>query len=148
MSLYDLLFGQNADAAHLLQTLGLSPAQIPRFRDVYWDGLFIVVHTRTGGGNREFYESEASCRNNYPDYFEDPTKAPKGPWNEDLRKIPGYVRDEDEEYDCTYANFYFRPPAELEETLKGLPADMPPSEKWAAVFKALDEQGAKRKDKS
>lgn len=147
MSLYNMLFGQNDNMHLLLKMLPLHPTQIPRFRDVYWNGEFIVIHTRTGGGNREFYESEESCRANYPDYFKDPVEAPKGPWNDDLRKAPGYVRDEDEEFDCTYANFYFRPPAELEEILKQTPPDTPPAEKWAVVLKALDSKRAESKER-
>lgn len=139
MSLYNMLFGHNSNAANLLYILNLHPAQIPRFRDVYWDGEFIVVHTRTGGGNREYYENEEMCRTNYPDYFTG-DEPPTGPWNDDLRAAPGYVRDEDAEFDATYANFYFKPPAEAGEALAGLPPDLPPAAKWEAVMKALDEK--------
>lgn len=125
MSLYNMLFGQNANAEVLLKILNLSPSQIPRFRDVYWSGEFIVVHTRTGGGNREEYALE----------------------NEALTLVPGYVRNEDEEFDCTYANFYFKPPAELEEIFKLMPADMAPGEKWDAVMKALDEKRSESKER-
>ena len=120
-----MLFGQNANAEVLLKLLNLTPSQIPRFRDVFWDGEFIVVHTRTGGGNREEYALE----------------------NEALTLMPGYVRDEDAEFDCTYANFYFKPPAELEELFKLMPVDMAPKEKWEAVMKALDDKRKESKER-
>jgi hypothetical protein len=86
--LYNTLFGQHSNAEMLLKMIGLNLTDIPRYRSCYWDGTHIVVHTRTGGGNREEYEAE----------------------NDWLTLHPGYVRDEDDDYDCTYANFYFTPP--------------------------------------
>jgi hypothetical protein len=124
MSLYNMLFGQNVNAEVLLKMLNLSPAQIPRFRDVFWDGEFIVVHTRTGGGNRGEYACE----------------------NEALRGMPGFVCDRDSEFDCTYADFYFKPPAELEEAFKLLQPDLTPAQKWDAVMKALDEKRQESKE--
>ena len=137
MSLYNMLFGVHGHAAELLQILSLDPGDIPRFRSCYWNGAHIVVHTRTGGGNREYYESEESCRENYPEYFEGDT-PPSGPWNEDLRAVPGYVRDEDCYHDSTYADFFFEPPAAVLEALKALPADVTPGQQWEAAMAALN----------
>lgn len=106
MSLYNSIFGVNALAPLLLSCLGLTDERVPRFRDCYTDGDRIVIYTRTGGGNRDFYESEQSCRKNYPEYFQDDS-SPQGPWNEDLRALPYYLRDEDDAFDATYAYFYF-----------------------------------------
>ena len=86
MSLYNLLHGRNALSELLLSYLRLTPAMIPRFRDCYIDGERIIVFTRTGGGNRNFYENERRCRASYPHYFEpESPDPPSGPWNDDLR---------------------------------------------------------------
>jgi len=138
MRLFAMLIGEDSNAQDLLKLLGINQGDIPRYRSCYWDGTYIIVHTRTGGGNREFYESLESCLENYPEYFEDQTRSPDGPWNEDLRKIPGYVKDEDSDFDCTYADFYYTPPKGVEEALAALPISVPPAERWQAVFKALE----------
>lgn len=140
MSLYDMLFGVNHAAPILLATLGFSGPDIPRFRDCFIEGNCIVIHTRTGGGNREFYDSEESCRENYPEYF-DGTDDPKGPWNSDLTAHPCYLHDEDDDFDSTYANFYFRFPDEYANELKALAAKTEthtPSEKWRLLLKSLE----------
>ena len=134
--LYNMLFGQHANADQLLALLGLTPNDIPRYRSCYWDGEHIVIHTRTGGGNRDYYESEESCRDYYPEYFTE-SESPSGPWNEDLRAVPGYIRDQDDDFDSTYADFFYAPPAEALEALKSLPAEMPPSEQWQKLFEKL-----------
>jgi hypothetical protein len=140
VSLYNMLFGVNGAAPVLLAMLGLTENDVPRFRDCYIEGEHVVIHTRTGGGNRDFYDSEESCRDNYPDYFggED---EPKGPWNSTLKENPFYVYDEDGDYDSTYANFYFRFPDEYAEDLKALAArseTYTPSEKWKTFFASLE----------
>lgn len=140
MSLYNLLFGTNAAAPLLLAALGLTENDIPRFRDCYVDGEYIVIHTRTGGGNRDYYESAESCRNCYPEYFNDGPDEPAGPWNSDLAAHPCYVRDEDDDFDSTYADFYFKFPEEYAEDLNALSAvvkEYKPSEKWQALFDAM-----------
>ena len=116
MSLYNLMFGYDELAPILLEMLGLTPADVPRFRDCYLHNNRIVVYTRTGGGNRDFYESEEKCRANYPESFtgED---DPSGPWNEDLRSNPHYLDDRDNYMDSTYAYFFFSFPKEHEELL-------------------------------
>lgn len=140
MSFYNMMFGVNSAAPALLATLGLTVDDVPRFRDCFIQGESIVVHTRTGGGNREFYDSEESCRANYPDYF-DGENDPSGPWNDTLVSNEFYLRDEDDDFDCTYANFYFRFPGEYASDLKALAAHSEthtPSEKWQALFEAMN----------
>jgi hypothetical protein len=113
MSLYHVLFGQSDDSEKLLAVLASAGSiDPPRFRDCYFDGTDIVVHTRTGGGNRDYYEDLKTCRENYPEYFKDRNEEnwPTGPWNADMYAHPWFSRDEDSEFDPTYANFYFRPP--------------------------------------
>lgn len=137
MSLYNLLFGQHSNASDLLKLLGITEHDVPRYRSCYWNGTHIVIHTRTGGGNRDFYENEESCRDNYPEYFEG-EEPPSGPWNDDLRAISGYVEDRDDDFDCTYADFFYEPPSEALEALKNVPADMSPTDQWNALWKALE----------
>ena len=115
MSLYNALFGENADADKLMAILGtqVESFNVPRYRDCYFDGTYIVVHTRTGGGNREDYETE----------------------NDAMAAHPWYAHDEDDEFDSTYANFYFKPPAEIGATLNK--TDSTPAEHWQKLFAQL-----------
>lgn len=132
-----MLFGEHANAEQLLVLLGITQNDVPRYRSCYWNGTHIVVHTRTGGGNRRYYESLESCKSNYPECFngEDVSQHPTGPWNKDLRALPGYVYDQDDDFDCTYADFFYNPPTEALEFLKTLPAETPPAEQWQMLFK-------------
>lgn len=140
-SLYNILHGENGLATAFLVMLNITKSQIPRYRDCYWDGNNIVIYTRTGGGNRDYYESETSCRENYPEYFgkED---SPSGPWNEDLRKLPEYVRDEDDSFDSTYASFYFRIPEQFKHFTENLTAAQSPQEKFKEILEVLQSPNA------
>jgi hypothetical protein len=140
MSLYNSLFGINDKTAVLLNCLEINIKDVPRFRDCYIDDTHIVIHTRTGGGNREYYENEETCRKNYPEYFDGKDKPPAGPWNAGLRASPYYDFDKDDEYDCTFANFYFKFPEEIRSDLEALAKrcpDQKPSEKWKALFSGM-----------
>lgn len=132
MSLYNLVHGHNQMAPILLAMLGINPGDVPRYRDCWWDAekQRIAVHTRTGGGNRDMYECEERARDNYPEYFagENP---PAGPWNEDLRALPTFIDDEDDDFDSTYATFYFGVPEKMQWVIPHLTAqDKPPGERW------------------
>lgn len=142
MSLYNALFGVNPFSGVLLQMLGTSADAIPRFRDCYLseDGTEIIIHTRTGGGNRDYYEHPARCRDNFPEYFGDGKEEPSGPWNSDLRKINGFKYDEDDDFDCTYADFHFEVPEPFQPQvalLKDLGAVSNPAERWQELITAL-----------
>lgn len=142
MSLYNMLFGVNQMAPVLLGALGMSAGQVPRFRDCYLDSekKRIVIHTRTGGGNRDYYESEESCRDHHPEYFKGEGDDPSGPWNADLRKHPQFLYDEDDDFDSTYADFYFSFPPDFAADLTAACENVEthrPSEKWQALFEAL-----------
>lgn len=116
MSLYNMIFGVNRAAPMLLAVLGLKTNDIPRFRDCFLAGDRIVIHTRTGGGNRDYYSNSGLTKNAF------------------------YLYDEDDDFDSTYANFYFRFPDEYAEDLKALAAQNEthtPSEKWQALFQAI-----------
>jgi hypothetical protein len=126
MSLYGLVFGQNPDADawyDLLQSV--QPFDSGRFRDIWverdGDSPVIRLHTRNGGGNREDYEDAI----------------------ESMRAHPWFVRDVDDDFDPTYADFYFRPdPAQIDQpTMMALvqaagdPVDMDAA--WQAVIDAI-----------
>jgi len=51
---------------------------------------------------------------------------------------PWYSHDVDDDFDCTFADFYFTPPTEIAATLTA--ADSTPAEKWQALFAALDKK--------
>jgi hypothetical protein len=127
VSLYNALFGVNPASEVIMASIGVSMNDVPRFRDVYLHQGHIVIHTRTGGGNREYYD-EPNVDN------------PDGPWNSTLRDNKYYIRDEDDDFDSTYADFYFRYPEGLEDDYKAL-ADgnkaHTPSEKWKLLFEQL-----------
>lgn len=125
-NMYNLVHGTNPWAGVLLEALGLTPQKVPRFRDCYWNGKYICLYTRTGGGNREFYEAPN------PD-------NPDGPWNENLRAVDGYAFDEDDALDSTYATFYYRPSPTLRDALLVVPAaDATPEQKWRGVLAKLE----------
>jgi len=104
MSLYNLMNGVNNFTPALLAILGLSEDDIPRFRDISLidEGTKIELFTRQGGGNRETdYIAEA---------------------NEKLTKHPNYLRDYDDDFDCTYAYFEFSVPEEYAQACKDIAA--------------------------
>ena len=137
--MYNMIFGVNVNANDVLEALGLTYDNVPRFRDAYVsdDGLF-CIHTRTGGGNRDFYENLETCKGHFPEYFKD-TESPEGPWNDDLRAHSWFVRDEDDDFDCTYATFYFQPPKEVVASIDAIPS-LAPSEKWQLLLKESGEK--------
>lgn len=114
MGLYNMIFGTNPLSDLLLATLGLTRNDVGRFRDTYIANGEIAVYTRNGGGNREDY---------MPDFS----------------KHPCYLRDEDDDYDCTYATIYFSYPAEYAADLKKLEAGEPfdPDARWMALLDSL-----------
>lgn len=152
MSMYNTLFGTEPTADLALKMLGITRNNVPRFRDAYFSWIdeieaepVIIIYTRTGGGNRDFYENETRCRTQYPEYFTGECGDPPcGPWNDDLRKLPGYYNDRDFGGDITYAFFYFKVPEDARQaiidylTVAGCPATS--GEKFAAAIAALKKQ--------
>lgn len=100
MSLYNLINGVNPAAFFFLPMLGHHPDEYPRFRDCFveQDPDRIVVFTRTGGGNREDYAEE----------------------NHWITTLPGFVSDDDDDFDSTFAYWRFAVP-----------------ERWSADFSRL-----------
>lgn len=92
MSMYSIVMGENLFAKSLASMIFQThEVTFGRIRDAWvedhGEDLLIRVHTRNGGGNRE---GQAEAINS-------------------MRAHPWYVRDEDLDYDNTYADFYFRP---------------------------------------
>lgn len=119
---YDAILGRKENLSKLLLLIiNLEEEKIPRFRDVYLHDGKIVVYTRTGGGNREDYIKE----------------------NEWLRQNENYLSDSDDDFDCTYANFFFKFPDEHQEYLLELCKnghDEPiKSDTWRNFFENLNE---------
>lgn len=115
MSLYNTLFGMNPDADKLLSLLGATQDDFGRFRNVYMEDGYIVVHTRCGGNNREEY---------FPDWVTD------HPW---------YSHDADQDFDCTYADIFFKVPEKdlVLIALQDLDRGVNPEEQWAGLLKEL-----------
>ena len=116
MSLYNMLFGINPDTDKLLSLLDATKEDFGRFRNVYMRDGYIVVHTRCGGGNREDY---------FPDWVED------HPW---------YSHDEDDSFDCTYADIYFKVPENHKDFLAimNLNEGTRPREQWASLLATME----------
>ncbi len=97
MSIYNMIGGRHPCAGLCLLLLKLDPGQVPRLRDAWPadDGTKVTVLTRTGGGNREQYTAE----------------------NEWMRQRPGYLFDDDDEFDSTYAHFHYAVPEKYQADL-------------------------------
>lgn len=113
MSLYNALFGMNADLAVILS--GIVGYRIdedfPRFRNVFTDvddapkhlkGADFYVYTRMGGGNRECWgstEQEGAPADVQFDCLCSACKADR------LEARDGCIGSYDDSYDCTYRSF-------------------------------------------
>lgn len=105
MSLYNALFGVNKLSPLLLAILNIDQGNensysSGRFRDIYLneDGSSITLYTRNGGGNRDDYQhifDKFACH-------------------------PNYIRDWDDDFDCTYAYIEFSVPDKFKEWCKEL----------------------------
>lgn len=127
MGLYNMLFGVNPDYNQILAALNITHEEVPRFRDAYLterEGQQVIaIHTRMGGGNRGHWDFdsdseegvECSCNGCRAKYR--------------LAQHPSYIADEDDDFDSTYATYYFKMPDHLtgENSTK-------PAEKWKAFL--------------
>jgi len=97
MSMYNMLFSNNPDYKRILKSIGLEGGgpstnsdlvYVERFRDSFYKDGIIYIYTRLGGGNREAYKEciEKLINNKY------------------------YIKNYDDELDCTYATFEFKKP--------------------------------------
>lgn len=98
MALYTQLFGENEDAMAILGFAGLTREMFPRYRDVFLDdkGLTVLVYTRIGGANREYFKDEINK----------------------LKLHKQYVCNYDDHHDETYAYFKFNVLPEYVDTAK------------------------------
>ncbi len=120
MSLYNSLFGLNPAAHFLLSALGLTTADVGRFRDCYLqqegEELRIVIYTRNGGGNREAYEGVTAA----------------------LQAHRCYLDDRDDDFDCTYASYFFAVPEKFKSAMGVFAAEtVEPGQKWNNLIEGL-----------
>jgi hypothetical protein len=119
MSLYNLIHGTNPLAGTLLAMLDLTPGDVGRFRDCFLaeenGTLEIHVYTRNGGGNRECWADGDEYKSAAGD-----CRCTGCVQRNVLPKHPLFVRDFDDDFDCTYATNVFRIPEQFLEPLKAL----------------------------
>ena len=113
-----MVFGMNPDSDKLLGLLGKTTGDFGRFRNVYMADGYIIVHTRCGGGNREDYE----------DVFEE------------MSAHPWYSHDADDDFDCTYADIYFKVPDNQKDFLaiQNFNEGKNPNEQWKELFEMFE----------
>lgn len=95
MSLYHQVRGVNLATFLVLPALGKHAEMYPRFRDCFVRKNRIVILTRTGGGNREDYVKE----------------------NQEIKDMPGFICDADDDFDSTFAYWEFAIPKEWEKDI-------------------------------
>ena len=123
MSFYNALFGENEETPVLLGMLAVNKEYFNRFRDVdlIEGGTKIRVFTRLGGENREGY---------------------KETWSK-IRKHNLYIKDYDDNFDCTFAYIEYNIPKQFKETakkmFKGEPVSF--SDKLEKELEEMDKPG-------
>ena len=127
MGLYNMLFGVNPAFPILLSSLNLSyhgeKLQIDgdyspgRFRNIFLetDGSKVVLYTRNGGGNRDCWDAGEECETATKP--EEHNHGCVAYINWKLTQHPLYIRDYDDDFDCTYASFEFNLPEILDKVL-------------------------------
>ena len=130
MSLYNLLHGQNPLSDLFLGMLDLTEESVGRFRDVYIekenDKYVIVVYTRNGEGNRECWGED-----------KDDCDCPGCIIERKLPQHPNYIRDYDDDFDCTYASIVFSVPTKYVEYVEHVYELMKDKTKPPDKFKEL-----------
>lgn len=137
MTLYNMLFGENPFADVLLGVLDLNKKDVGRFRNIYVNNQEeICVYTRNGGGNRQHWSYDLAKNKEGGD----DCSCPGCIITHRLPKHPLYLRDEDDNFDNTYATIYFRIPDDLKEVLSRISEDQTPEEKWKTFIKKLKKE--------
>lgn len=128
--MYNAIFGTNPNADALLAAIGLTRDDVERFRDAYYAGnREVAVYTRCGGGNRECWRRDDLG-------IPQPCDCP-GCWIEKvIPQHPLYLRDEDDDFDCTYATIYFRLPDSVPDGLWAEEEDR--NTRWLVFLAALE----------
>jgi len=119
MSLYHMLCGENPLSGMLLQFLDIDQGNkwfSGRFRDCYpnKDGTKILLYTRNGGGNREHFDEYANKKEGMD------CSCPACCINHQLPKHPNYIKDYDDDFDCTFATVEFSVPERWAEFVKDI----------------------------
>lgn len=127
MGLYAMLFGQGDNADELLGLLGLTRNDFYRYRDCYREGDLIAVYTRGGGNNRECWEGSMCADDNHLSSCVVSAQSK-------LREHPLYEKDEDDDFDNTYATFYFRFPDEPPQHIE---PEVDRDEAWRSLLNGL-----------
>jgi hypothetical protein len=91
MSMYGMVFGDGTFKAPMAAVAEVDPEKIGRLRDMWMEphedgGYRLAIYTRVGGNNRESYTE----------------------WVEYAQSHPNYISDRDDDFDNTYATYYFR----------------------------------------
>ncbi len=116
MSLYNMMFGKSPLSDVLLKLINLTQDDCGRFRDVsLTEEGNIIVYTRNGGGNRDCWDWENQGYSGSKD-----CDCPGCVITHKLPDHPNYIRDYDDDFDCTYAYIEFNPPEEFRELFKEL----------------------------
>lgn len=84
---------QNLNQDKVLSAIGLTKDDVERFRGAGVQDGKIIIHARTGGGNREHYPNTKLTNNKY------------------------YLSDQDDDFDSTYADYFFSIPDELKKEI-------------------------------
>lgn len=104
MSLYNVTCGNNPLIGLILASIQrVQPIGFDRLRDAYLDlqpdgSVLLAVYTRCGGGNREEYQSMFTVAAGHP----------------------LFVREEDSDFDNTYATLWFKAPEHMAADFKRL----------------------------
>jgi len=117
MSLYNMLCGHNPLSGVLLDSLGIDQGDkwsSGRFRDIHLneDGTKILLYTRNGGGNRKHFDEYADDKEGMD------CSCHACCITHQLPKHPNYIKDYDDDFDCTYATVEFSVPEEWAESFK------------------------------
>ena len=142
MSLYNMLLGVNPMVPPILGLLNTEATELGRFRDAYFtkedDEVVIAIFARNGGGNRACWKEEA--KENTED-----CNCPGCTQQLFVPKMPGYIRDFDDDFDSTYCTTVFRLPdeteaifAEIDLDLEDLVAEQTPIEKFKDLIEKLE----------
>ena len=130
MSLYNTLFGENPESSVLLGMLGVNKEYFNRFRDIELieKGTKIRVFTRLGGGNRPGFNEI---------------------WDK-IRSNRLYIKDYDDDFDCTYAYIEYNIPDEFKETAKKMFKSEPVSfsDKFTKELEDMNKPGTEAYEKS
>lgn len=97
MSLYSIMFGERPEAGDLVHALGLQRRRMGRYRDCYVierkGKRMVALLTRLGGANRPDYPAEIAY----------------------LHTGKGFIADEDDAFDETFATFLYAVPDGFEQ---------------------------------